>query len=164
MITDLNEAYTSLQGHCENIRYYDDDFSLSKLYGLNSKIDEAFSKKVWLPSGGYLVIEQTECLTTIDVNSGKMIKGNNKETSISKLNEEAALEAYIQIRLRNLSGIIIIDFVNMESKDEEEKLIDMMKGLAKTDPVYTSVIDITPLGLMEITRKKVYKSLKEQFV
>ncbi|MBR4085274.1 MAG: ribonuclease E/G [Lachnospiraceae bacterium] len=164
VITDLNEAYTSLQGHCENIRYYDDDFSLSKLYGLNSKIDEAFSKKVWLPSGGYLVIEQTECLTTIDVNSGKMIKGNNKETSISKLNEEAALEAYIQIRLRNLSGIIIIDFVNMESKDEEEKLIDMMKGLAKTDPVHTSVIDITPLGLMEITRKKVYKSLKEQFV
>ncbi len=163
VVTDLNEAYTSLQSHCENLRYCKDDFLLSKLYGLDSKMEEAFSKKVWLPGGGYLVIEQTECLTTIDVNSGKMIKGDNKESAISKLNEEAAYEAVLQMRLRNLSGIIIIDFVNMESKDEEVKLIQMMKELVKTDPIRTSVIDITPLGLMEITRKKVYKSLKEQF-
>jgi ribonuclease G len=163
VITDLNEAYTSLQDHCTNIRFYEDNFSLSKLFSLESKIEDAFSKNVWLTGGGYLVIEQTECLTTIDVNSGKMIKGDNKETAIRKLNEEAAYEAAVQMRLRNLSGIIIIDFVNMESKDEEEKLIHLMKDLLKTDPVHTKVIDITPLGLMEITRKKVYKSLKEQF-
>lgn len=164
VVTDLNEAYTSLQGHCENIRFYEDAFSLSKLYSLETKIEEALSQKVWLPGGGYLVIEQTECLTTIDVNSGKMIKGTEKETAIWKLNEEAALEASIQIRLRNLSGIIIIDFVNMENKESETTLIQMMKELVKADPIHTSVIDITPLGLMEITRKKVYKSLKEQFV
>lgn len=164
VVTDLNEAYTSLQGHCENIRFYEDAFSLSKLYSLETKIEEALSQKVWLPGGGYLVIEQTECLTTIDVNSGKMIKGTEQEAAIWKLNEEAALEASIQIRLRNLSGIIIIDFVNMENKECETTLIQMMKELVKADPIHTSVIDITPLGLMEITRKKVYKSLKEQFV
>lgn len=164
VITDLNEAYTSLQEHCTNIRFYEDNFSLAKLYGLESKIEDAFSKNVWLPGGGYLVIEQTECLTTIDVNSGKMIKCDNKETAIRKLNEEAAYEAAIQMRLRNLSGIIIIDFVNMVSKEEKEKLINLMKELVKTDSVHTAIVDITPLGLMEITRKKVYKSLKEQFV
>lgn len=163
VITDLNEAYTSLQGHYKNLRFYEDDFSLSKLYGLESKMEEAFAKKVWLSGGGYLLIEQTECLTTIDVNSGKMIKGNDKEASVRKLNEEAAKEAVIQIRLRNLSGIIIIDFVNMENNEDEKKLIQMVQELVKTDPIYTKVIDITPLGLMEITRKKVYKSLKEQF-
>lgn len=164
VVTDLNEAYTSLQGHVNNLRYYEDDFSLSKLYGLDSKIKEALSQKVWMPSGGYLVIEQTECLTTIDVNSGKMIKGNEKDAAVWKLNEEAAQEAAQQIRLRNLSGIIIIDFVNMDNKADEEKLLMLMKDLVKTDPIHTSVIDITPLGLMEITRKKVYKSLKEQFL
>jgi len=162
VVTDLNEAYTGLQECSENVRFYTDDFSLSKLYGLDSKIEEALSKKVWMPGGGYLVIEQTECLTTIDVNSGKMIKGDDKEAAVSKINEEAAREAVLQIRLRNLSGIIIIDFINMESKEQEEKLIQMMKELVKTDPIHTSVIDITLLGLMEITRKKVYKSLKEQ--
>ena len=163
LVTDLFEAYSSLQRDCNNIRYYEDTFSLLKLYGLQSKIDEALDQKVWLPSGGYLVIEQTECLTTIDVNSGKMIKGTDKNSSIWKLNEEAAREAAIQIRLRNLSGIIIIDFINMESLDEEERLIQLMQELIKTDLVHTKVVDITPLGLMEITRKKVYKSLKEQF-
>ena len=93
-----------------------------------------------------------------------MIKGMEQESAIWKLNEEAALEAALQIRLRNLSGIIIVDFVNMENKDCVTTLIQMMKELVKADPIHTSVIDITPLGLMEITRKKVYKSLKEQFV
>lgn len=164
VLTDLNEAYTSLQGCVDNLRYYEDDFSLTKLYGLDSKIKEALSRKVWMPSGGYLVIEQTECLTTIDVNSGKMIKGNEKDAAVWKLNEEAAQEAAQQIRLRNLSGIIIIDFVNMDNKADEEKLLMLMKDLVKADPIHTSVIDFTPLGLMEITRKKVYKSLKEQFL
>lgn len=164
VLTDLNEAYTSLQGHVDNLRYYEDDFSLSMLYNLDSKFKEALNPKVWLQNGGYLVIEQTECLTTIDVNSGKMIKGTDKNASIWKLNEEAAKEAALQIRLRNLSGIIIIDFVNMYNKADEEKLLMLMKDLVKKDPVHTSVIDITPLGLMEITRKKVYKSLKEQFL
>ena len=163
VVTDLNEAYTSLQEHVENVRFYSDDFSLSKLYGIESKIEEALNPKVWLHGGGCLVIEQTECLTTIDVNTGKMIQGNDKAISIWNINIEAAKEAARQICLRNLSGIIIIDFVNMESKEKEAELIQIMKDLVKSDPIHTVVIDITPLGLMEITRKKIYKSLKEQF-
>lgn len=162
VVTDLNEAYTSLQHYNKKARLYNDDFSLSKLYGIDSKIEEALNPKVWLSCGGYLVIEQTECLTTIDVNTGKMIHGDDKVLAIWNINIEAAKEAARQISLRNLSGIIIIDFINMESKEQETELIQVMKDLMKNDPIHTTVIDITPLGLMEITRKKVYKSLKEQ--
>lgn len=161
VITDLYEAYTSLQEEVA-LKYYEDAFPLTKVYGLETKIEEALSKRVWLSSGGYLVIEQTECLTTIDVNSGKMIKGTEREKSIWKINEEAAKESAIQIRLRNLSGIIIIDFINMDNFEDDERLIQLMKELVRNDPVYTNIIDITPLGLMEITRKKIHKSLKEQ--
>ncbi len=164
VLTDLPEAYTSLQKHIENIRLYEDvGFPLKNLYALDTKLQEALSKNVWLKSGGYLVIEQTECLTTIDVNSGKMIQGDKNLEAIRKVNEEAAIEAALQIRLRGLSGIIIVDFINLPDKSEEEKLIKRMKELVSGDIVPTSVIDITALGLMEITRKKVHKSLKEQF-
>lgn len=163
VLTDLPEAYTSLQGHVENLRLYEDaDFPLTKLYGLDTKLQEALSKTVWLKSGANLVIEQTECLTTIDVNSSKMIKGTANEEAIWKINEEAAKEAALQIRLRNLSGIIIIDFINMKDKEAEERLITLMKELTASDNIPVHVVDITPLGLMELTRKKVNPSLKEQ--
>ena len=126
------------------------------------KLEEALNKKVWMKSGAYLVIEQTECLTTIDVNSGKMLKGTQKEEAIWSINEEAAREAALQIRLRNLSGIIIIDFINMKDKAAEEKLLKRMKELTAFDAVSTTVVDMTPLGLMELTRRKTKRSLKEQ--
>ncbi len=163
VITDLPEAYTSLQEHSINVRLYEDkDFSLWKLYGLENKLQEALSKTVWLKSGANLVIEQTECLTTIDVNSGKMIKGSQNDEAIWKINEEAAREAALQIRLRNLSGIIIIDFINMKDKTAEEKLLTYMRELTASDNISVKVVDITPLGLMELTRKKMNPSLKEQ--
>ena len=163
ILTDLPTAYTSLQNHTANIRLYEDTaFSLEKLYALETKLQEALSKTVWLKSGANLVIEQTECLTTIDVNSGKMIKGTQNEEAVWKINEEAAMEAALQIRLRNLSGIIIIDFINMKDAAAEEKLIALMKELTINDKITTTVVDITPLGLMELTRKKVQPSLWEQ--
>ena len=163
VLTDLPEAYTSLQGHIKNVRLYDDgDFPLEKLYTLKTRLQEALARNVWLRSGANLVIEQTECLTTIDVNSGKMIRGTQKDQAVWKINEEAAREAALQIRLRNLSGIIIIDFINMKDKAAEDALIGLMKELTALDNIPTSVIDITPLGLMELTRKKVNPSLKEQ--
>ena len=164
VVTDLPEAYTSLQGVRKELRYYmSEDFSLEKLYTVENKLQEALSEKVWLKSGAYLVIEQTECLTTIDVNSGKMIKEKDKETAIWKINEEAAREAALQIRLRNLSGIIIIDFINMAEKSKEEQLIAFMKEQVTKDVVLTKVVDITALGLMELTRKKTRPSLQEQW-
>lgn len=164
VVTDLNEAYTSLQGIFKPIRFYEDaSYSLKKLYSIDTKLKEALTRNVWLNSGAYLVIEQTECLNTIDVNSGKMIKNTLSTDAIWQINAEAAKEAALQIRLRNLSGIIIIDFINMDNPQEETQLIQLMKTLLENDPISTNVIDITPLGLMEITRKKINKSLLEQF-
>lgn len=164
IVTDLPDAYTSLQGSVDALRFYEDEtFSLDKLYSLEKKLKETLSETVRLRSGAYLVIEQTECLTTIDVNSGKMIKSIQKEEAIWKINEEAAKEAALQIRLRNLSGIIIIDFINMKDKAAEKDLITLMKKLTASDRVPVNVIDITPLGLMELTRQKNQASFKEQW-
>lgn len=164
VVTDLNEAYTGLQGISKPVRLYtDESYSLNKLYSLETKLQDALKKTVWMKSGANLVIEQTECLNTIDVNSGKKITAKASPDTIWQINMEAAAEAALQIRLRNLSGIIIIDFINMEDKSLEEKLLQHMKALVAKDPIITNVIDITPLGLMEITRKKVSKSLSEQF-
>ena len=163
VVTDLNEAYTALQGISKPLRQYKDtNLSLCKLYSLETKISEALGKIVWMKSGANLVIESTECLTTIDVNSAKSIKGKISEESIIQINTEAAKEAALQIRLRNLSGIIIIDFINMNDTNAENKLLEYMKSLVAKDSTATTVIDITPLGLMELTRKKVCKPLSEE--
>jgi ribonuclease G len=167
-VNDLNEIITddSEVFHCiENtflkkyVRLYNDDLlPLYKLYSLETHFERALNKKVWLKSGGYLVIEQTEALTVIDVNSGKMIKKND---SVLKTNIEAASEAARQLSLRNISGIIIIDFVNMKTAEDKKTLIDVLKKEIKKDSVETSYVDITKLGLVELTRKKNGKSLSE---
>lgn len=136
------------------------------LHKLSSQLQQALQKKVWLPSGGYLIIEPTEALTAIDVNSGKneafsKTKINRagreeqeaREKIILMQNLEAAKEAMRQIRLRNLSGMILIDFVNMKPAGEEA-LLTALRELAQKDPMHTRVVDITALGLAEITRKK----------
>jgi len=153
--------------------YQDESFSLSKLYSLEQKFDTALNARVWLKSGGYLVIEYTEALTVIDVNTGKYeASGRSKSSSLGctvsqaayeKINWEAAEEIAKQLRLRNLSGIILVDFINMESKEQEEKLLSYLRELVRKDKIKTNVIDITPLGLVEITRKKSNKPLREQF-
>jgi len=163
VITDLNEAYTALQGLSKPIRLYEDTkYSISKLYSLETKVNEALKKQIWLKSGANIIIESTECLTTIDVNSAKQTKKTAVKRNILEINKEAATEAALQIRLRNLSGIIIIDFINMEDCESEQELLQFMKDLVCKDKILTKVIDITPLGLMEITRKKVHKPLSEQ--
>ncbi len=136
------------------------------LHKLSSQLQEALQKKVWLPSGGYVIIEPTEALTAIDVNSGKneafskskpglmnKQQQEDREKTILAQNLEAAREAMRQIRLRNLGGMILIDFVNMKPAGEEA-LLAALRELAKKDPVHTRVVDITALGLAEITRKK----------
>ena len=166
IVTDLTDIYEELKEDSSlirPIRYYNDpSISLINLYGLQGKFETACSKKVWMKSGANLIIEQTECLTAIDVNSSKNIKGKLSEDVIFQINKEAAAEAAVQMRLRNLSGIIIIDFINMKEKAREEELLAYLKTLTAKDPVTTRVVDMTPLGLVEITRKKIYPSLKEQ--
>lgn len=130
----------------------------SGIYGITSKIEELTRNKVWLKSGGFLIIEQLESFNAIDVNTGKAIKGND---ITSKVNKEAAYEIMRQIRLRNLTGMILIDFINTTDEEQKSELIALMTKLCKKDPIHTAFIDITGLGIMELIRNKNDKSLKE---
>lgn len=169
IITDQEEIYNELlqiQGAVasgKSIRLYQDSsFSLSKLYSLETKFKEATETRIWLKSGAFLVIEHTEALTVIDVNSGKYEAKKANEEYFFRINSEAAKEIAVQLRLRNISGIIIVDFINMKSSEQKQKLIQEMRSFLSEDICKCYVIDITPLGLMEITRKKTYKPLLEQ--
>ena len=108
------------------------------------------------------MIEATEALTVIDVNTGKCIAGKDKQATIRKINQEAALEIARQLRLRNLSGIILVDFVDMTEPGADEELLAFMQKFLKKDPQKSAAVDMTALGLMELTRKKQKKTLKEQ--
>lgn len=144
------------------LRFYEDRLlPMEKLYSLDRHLKEALGERVWLKSGGYLVIQPTEALTVIDVNTGKFTAGKKKEAAFLKLNQEAALEAARQIRLRNLSGIIIIDFINMEETESETQLLRTLDGVLRSDPIRTTLVDMTKLSLVEITRMKKERPLYE---
>ena len=164
LITDLPDIYGELQPvYGEFIQYYDDEsYPLDKLLGISSKLSKAFEKKVWLKSGGNLVIEPTEALTVIDVNTGKAVDGKRKrETTFYKINCEAAVESARQIRMRNLSGIILIDFIDMKEKENVQKLMQLLRTELAKDKTKTALVDMTKLGLVEITRMKKSPPLKE---
>lgn len=150
-------------GELPSLRFYQDEqLSLAKLYSIDTRLEEAQARKVWLKSGGYLVIDPTEALTVIDVNSGKMSKKKEAEAMYLQMNLEAAEEIALQLSLRNLSGIIIVDFINMKEEEARKKLMAHLGDLLKQDPVKTALVDMTVLGLVEITRKKINRPLKEQ--
>lgn len=167
IVTDEKEIYDSLLEDCVmkdyKIRFYEDKMlPLYKLYSIETRIQELMDKKVWLKSGAYLVIEQTEALIAIDVNTGKYESRKNKEETYFKINLEAAETIAIELRARNLSGMILVDFINMSDSGHMEQLTQRMRDLLKKDVVPANVVDITGLGLMEITRKKRDKSFAEQ--
>lgn len=144
------------------LRYYHDSLlSLSSLYSVKSSVEKAIAEKVWLKSGAYLIIQPTEAMTVIDVNTGKNIAKKDVQENFLKINKEAANEIAHQLRLRNISGIIIVDFMNLASKEAEAELMSTFRAALKNDPVPTQLIDMTKLGLVEITRKKVRKSISE---
>lgn len=159
------ENYLALHnpGKTVKLRFYDDPMlSLTKLYSLETVLEQACQKRVWLKSGGYLIIEYTEAMTVIDVNTGKYSGRKSKEEAIRLTNLEAASEIARQLRLRNVSGIIIVDFIDMKSESDRELLLSAMRDAVKRDPVKTTVVDMTPLNLVELTRKKAKKPLWEQ--
>ena len=144
------------------LRYYHDSIlSLSSLYSVKSSVEKAIAEKVWLNSGAYLIIQPTEAMTVIDINTGKNVAKKGVQENFLKINKEAAIEIAHQLRLRNLSGIIIVDFMNLASKEAEAELMSTFRAALKNDPVPTQLIDMTKLGLVEVTRKKVRKSLPE---
>lgn len=149
----------------KNVELYQDlRIPLEKLYSVETRLKEALEERVWLKSGAYLIIQQTEALTVIDVNSGKIQKKNPKDNIYFEINQEAAREIALQLKLRNISGIIVIDFINQNSKEQDHDLLSYLESLVIKDSVKTNVIDMTPLGLVEVTRKKISKSLKEQLI
>ena len=138
----------------EQLQLYSDNYSLWKLHSLDKVVANALKKKVWLSCGGYLIIEHTEALWVIDVNSGKSIMGKDKEANVLKVNLEAANEIACQLVNRNISGICIIDFINMENEDSRKKLVQELKAAIRFDPVGAKFIDFTALHLVELTRTK----------
>ena len=164
IVTDIPNVYEALQVHYKGnkaIRLYQDTFPLKKLYSIETKMEELFSEKIYLKSGGTIFIEYTEAMTVIDVNTGKCISKKDKDTLNYQINLEAADMIARQLRLRNISGIIIVDFINMEREEYKAKLIQELKKLLKKDSVSCNYVDITGLGLVEITRKKVQKPIYE---
>ena len=151
-----------LTGHGLKIRYYEDEMvSLSALSGITSQLHDALRERVWLKSGAYLIIQPTEALTVIDVNTGKNIAKKEMQENFLKVNIEAAEEIARQLRLRNISGIVIVDFINLEAKSAESELLNVFGAALKKDPVPTQIVEMTKLGLVEVTRKKIKKSLRE---
>ncbi len=158
---DGTEEYT--EAFRQKVRLYEDPaLKLFRLYNLSAELDAALQEKVWLKSGASLIIQQTEAFVCIDVNSSKMTRKKEQEEAFLEINREAAKEAARQIRLRQLSGTILIDFINMKSPESKALLIREMEAWMRRDPATVNVVDITPLGIMEITRQKRARSLAEQ--
>lgn len=171
IITDLPEVFESIRQQQESdpsfsqipLRLYEDNLlPLAALYNLNKQTEDALQKKVWLKSGGYLVIEPTEALTVVDVNTGKSVTKKDRQEHFLKINLEAAEETAAQIRLRNISGIVIIDFINLEREEDQKTVMEHLRRCVREDSVPVQVVDMTRLNLVELTRKKVEKSLAEQ--
>lgn len=144
-----------------SIELYSSERDLFAQYGVESQLNKALKRKVWLDCGAYLVFDQTEALTVIDVNTGKFVGNLNLDDTVFRTNLEAAEEIAHQIRLRNLAGIIIIDFIDMASDVQREKVIAVLSEELKKDRARINVLGFTSLGLLEMTRKKVKQSLRE---
>lgn len=123
------------------------------LYDLENQIEKAKARKIWLKCGGFITIDKTEALTTIDVNSGKYVGGKDLEQTVYRVNKEATLEIAKQLRLRDIGGIIIIDYIDMEKEETKTKILEELNECLKKDRSKTQVIGFTPLDLLEMTRK-----------
>ncbi len=144
-----------------HVTLYDDSSAIFRAYGIESEIHSLRTRKVWLRSGGYIIIDETEAMTVIDVNTGRYIGKSNLEETVFKTNLEAATEIARQIRLRDIGGIIIVDFIDMRSKDHQDELIRHFQERLKIDRSRSHLYPLTELGLLQMTRKRVRKSLNK---
>ena len=127
--------------------------NLLELYDLNQQLEKISNRKIWLKCGGFITIDKTEALTAIDVNSGKYIGTKNLEQTVFTVNKEASIEIAKQIRLRDIGGIIIIDYIDMKEEEHKQKIIDILKENLKQDRSKTQIVGFTKLNLLEMTRK-----------
>jgi ribonuclease E len=150
----------------DRVELYDPATEALPLYEhhhVHEQLHKALDRKVWLPSGGSLIIESTEALTVIDINTGKNVGTSSLEETVYRNNLEAATEIARQLRLRDIGGIIVIDFIDMERKDNREAVIRRFRDALARDKTRTQVFDISDLGLVEMTRKRIGEGLLESF-
>jgi ribonuclease G len=168
LIIDSREEYNALIDFVNTyfpklepkIKFHDSPEPIFDAYGIELEIPKALGKRVWLKSGGYIVIDQTEALTAIDVNTGKYVGKASLEDTIFKTNMEALKEIAYQIRLRNLGGIIIIDFIDMEKEENRLKLFQVFQEEMNKDRAKCTILEVSELGLIQMTRKRVRESLE----
>lgn len=152
----------SYMPHVEpKIKLYTDDEPIFDVYGIEMEIERALGRKIWLKSGGYIVIDETEALVTIDVNTGRYVGKRNPEETILKTNLEAIKEIVYQLKLRNIGGIIIIDFIDMSREENRAKVYNVLEAALKNDRAKANIHKISELGLVEMTRKRVRESLNK---
>jgi ribonuclease G len=142
------------------IEHYAGERPLFDLYGVEEEIQRALERKVVLKSGGYLIFDQTEAMTTVDVNTGAFVGGRNLEETIFKTNLEAAQTIARQLRLRNLGGIIIIDFIDMQDQEHKEQVFQALEKSLEKDHAKNAISEVSSLGLVEMTRKRTRESLE----
>ncbi len=143
----------------DKLRLFDEQQNIFDYFEIEDKINKALQRKVWLKNGCYIVFDETEALTVIDVNTGKYIGEDNLQDTILNANIEAAQEIAVQLRLRDISGIIIIDFIDMEEEENKQKVVEALSNALKTDRTKSNILGMTGLGLVEMTRKKLRRKL-----
>ena len=144
------------------LEHYDGELPIFDHYGIESSIDDNLGKKVWLRSGGYLIIDQSEALTAIDVNTGRYVGKRDLEETVLKTNLEAVGEVVYQLRFRNIGGLIIIDLIDMESAENRDKVNRALQDALRNDKARTNILKISELGLVEMTRKRTRENLVQQ--
>jgi len=167
-VVDSREVYDKCAGYVEalvpalreRVRLWEEPTPIFEALGIEKDIEKALRRRVWLKSGGYIVIDHTEALVSIDVNTGKYVGKRDFEQTVLKINLEAVGEVVRQIRLRDLGGIIIIDFIDMESAEHREQVYRSLKRALAEDKARTNVLEISELGLVEMTRKRVRQDLR----
>jgi ribonuclease G len=167
LVIDNREVYEQLLSYAktfapqlqDKITYYQSDLPLFERYGVEADINNALDKKVWLRSGGYIIIEPTEALTVIDVNTGRYVNATDLNETIFKTNMEAVREIARQLRLRNLGGIIIIDFIDMDNEQHREELYAAFQEAMREDKSKVNILKLSEFGLVQMTRKRLSESL-----
>jgi len=166
-VIDSKEEYQLILEFIEtfapNLRYsielYEGREPIFDAYGIEMEINRALDKNVWLKSGGYIVIESTEALTVVDVNTGSYVGKRNLEETIVKTNLEAVKEIAYQLRLRNIGGLIVIDFIDMDREANRERVFMALKEALEKDRARTTVLEMSELGLIEMTRKRTKENI-----
>ena len=171
LVTDSRRVYDKIEGYlsevapdlAQKVSMHEGSLPVFEEHRIVEQIHKALDKKVWLPSGGYLFIERTEAMTIVDVNTGKSVGKTNLEETVVNTNLEAAREVARQLRLRDIGGIIVIDFIDMLLEKNKKQVEDTMREALALDKTRSQVFEIGPLGLMQVTRKRVSSGLVESF-